>query len=163
MTPARRLASVLEVRDVASGWQAAGEAQVVDASAVLPCYFADEADAFSDAIGASIGTIETWVPPLWLLECANAILVARRRKRISGTQCVAFTADLAARPVRLDDAGASAPALVDLAERHGLTVYDAAYLELAVRRSAVLVTRDERLAAAARAAKHPVRWKRPRR
>ncbi len=141
---------------------AAAPAQVVDASAILPCLFPDEADAFSEEVGASLGTIETWVPPIWRVDCANAIVVAHRRGRISAQRRVEIAADLEDTPVLLEERAPSAGVLVELACRFGLSAYDAAYLELAVRRAATLVTRDERLAAAARAARHPVRYRRPR-
>lgn len=146
----------LRARDVAAS------SQVVDASAILPCLFPDEADDFSEQVGASLGTIETWVPSIWRVECANAIVMAHRRGRISAQRRIEIAADLEDTPVLMEDRAPTAGALVDLACRFGLTAYDAAYLELAVRRAATLVTRDERLAAAARAARHPVRYRRAR-
>jgi predicted nucleic acid-binding protein len=137
-------------------------AQVVDASATLAAFFEDEADPFADAVLASIAEGATRVPAHWLLECGNALHVAVRRGRIDATERDLAAVRLAALPVAVEPIG-PLQAVLAIAERHDLSAYDAAYLELAIRRAAVLVTRDERLAAAARAARHPVRWRRPRR
>jgi predicted nucleic acid-binding protein len=131
--------------------------QVIDASVTLPSFFPDEADRFTEAVLDSIVATQTWAPLLWCLECGNAILVASRRGRIGIERRVEIAAQLGLLPVNVDREPVAIGVLDALADRHGLTVYDAAYLELAIRRSLPLVTLDARLAAAARAARHPVR------
>jgi predicted nucleic acid-binding protein len=93
-------------------------------------------------------------PSLWPLEAMNGLHVAERRKRIDRGQrerMMGFLRDL---PVRLDAEAADRAwtTLSDLAERFQLTLYDAAYLELAQRRQLPLATLDGALARAARAA-----------
>jgi predicted nucleic acid-binding protein len=92
------------------------------------------------------------VPSLWFLEVANVLLVAQRRQRITVTQRRAALGQLGGlQLVRDDEAGCNAFGKIsDLAERHGLTVYDATYLELAARRKLPLASRDEPLRQAAR-------------
>ncbi len=137
--------------------------QVVDASATPTAFFADEADAFAEAVLDSFVQVATVVPAHWLLECGNAACVAMRRGRIDATERDLVALRIAALPVEVDAAPSPLPGVLAIADRHRLSVYDAACLELAMRRGSVLVTRDERLAAAARAARHPVRYRRPRR
>lgn len=98
------------------------------------------------------------VPSLWRLEVANALLVAERRGRIDAAFREEAIADLMVMPVVCDaetDAHAWEGSL-DLAFRHRLSTYDAAYLELAKRRAAPLATLDAALARAAEAEGVPV-------
>jgi predicted nucleic acid-binding protein len=92
-------------------------------------------------------------PTLWPLEALNGLYVAERRRRITRDQreqMVGFLHDL---PVRLDGGAADRAwtSLAALADRFTLSLYDAAYLELAQRRSLPLATRDASLGRAARA------------
>lgn len=94
------------------------------------------------------------VPLLWPLEVANSLTVATRRGRISRDQRAAFlrslaNLDIATDPQTNDHAWSASLQLSDL---YGLTVYDAAYLELAQRLRVPLATLDAALAAAARKA-----------
>ena len=93
-----------------------------------------------------------YAPALWPLEVANALLVLCRRGRISiDERATACSLLVRYRPV-LDGEGPR-PAFgrfLDLADEHGLTVYDATYLELAIRRKSPLASRDSALNKAAR-------------
>ncbi|HEY5911242.1 MAG TPA: type II toxin-antitoxin system VapC family toxin [Verrucomicrobiae bacterium] len=92
------------------------------------------------------------VPALWHLEVANALLVAVRRRLMTDAHRQAGLGLL--RKLRLavdEETGQRAFSTIsELAVRHALSVYDAAYLELASRRSLPLGSRDESLRAAAR-------------
>jgi predicted nucleic acid-binding protein len=93
-----------------------------------------------------------YVPALWHLEIANALLVAVRRKLITeGQRAVGLTLLSQLRVIIDDETNRLAFSIVsELAARHSLSVYDAAYLELARRKSVPLATRDEPLKAAAK-------------
>ena len=94
------------------------------------------------------------VPALWRLEVANVLHLAVRRRRLDAAGCDATLADLALLDIRADvetDRHAWGETR-NLAERHGLTLYDACYLELARRRALPLATLDRELRAAAQAA-----------
>lgn len=94
------------------------------------------------------------VPRPWHLEVTNAIALGERRNRATLMPAAAFIADLEALPITVDtetELRAWTDTL-DLARRHGLTGYDAAYLELAVRLAVPLATLDKQLLAAAPAA-----------
>ena len=111
---------------------------VLDSSITLAWYFEDERDARPRELSSiRLSKKGAIVPALWRFEVANGLQMAVRRKRIDA----AFRDRASRRPCRhstieIDpDSDAYAwSASVQLAERHGLTVYDAAYLELAQRR-----------------------------
>lgn len=124
---------------------------VLDGSLALAWYFADEADPYADAVAQALATREAVVPSLWRLEIANALVVGERRKRSTEAQAAAFLARLDALPISLDDqtdARAWGETL-RLARAHTLSAYDAAYLELAMRRALPLASLDAQLKAAA--------------
>jgi predicted nucleic acid-binding protein len=89
------------------------------------------------------------VPELWHYEMRNLLLMAARRERISLEEAGRRAAALGMLRVETDEAP-DLEATFDLANKHGLTFYDALYLELARRRRASLATADRRLLAAAR-------------
>lgn len=93
------------------------------------------------------------VPVLWHLEVGNILLRAERRGVIRADERVGHIADLSALPVTVDHEGTGYAwhATTVLALRHRLTLYDAAYLELAVRQRVPLATFDRALERAARA------------
>jgi predicted nucleic acid-binding protein len=99
-----------------------------------------------------------WVPALWRLEVANVLEMGVRKRRSSASFRDAALADLAQLPIAVDpetDRQAWGP-IAKLAARHRLTVYDAAYLELARRRGLPLATLDQDLRAAADAEDVPL-------
>ncbi len=93
------------------------------------------------------------VPSLWPFEVANALLVLLRRKRITTEERDRALNALARLPLLVDDEGCRLAfrTTSELAAEHGLSVYDAAYLELARRRKLPLASRDGALCQAAKA------------
>ncbi len=91
------------------------------------------------------------VPALWHLEVGNILVRAERRGAIRGEERMGLVADLSAIPMTVDHEGTahSWRATTDLALRHQLTLYDAVYLELAMRLRVPLATFDAALARAA--------------
>ncbi len=132
---------------------------VIDASATLPWCFADEATAATNAVLIRLRTgDEAIVPAHWPVEVANALLIAVRRQRISPDDAHQFLLDLESLPMRVE---ATTKNLVragvfPVAEQYGLTVYDAAYLELALREGIPLMTLDKDLRKAAGASGVPL-------
>ncbi len=125
---------------------------VLDASATLVWFFEDEASGEGWELLASAQEAGVWVPPLWALEVGNILLAAERRQRTTTARIAAFVDELADMPVSVDQE-TTARALRDvlmLARAERLTTYDAAYLELAMRRGLPLATKDSALMAAAR-------------
>ena len=92
------------------------------------------------------------VPALWFLEMSNVLLMAQRRHRLTAAQRKAAMEKLTAMQFTVDEEGArnAFGKTSELAEKYGLTIYDATYLELALRRSLPLASRDEALKKAAK-------------
>ena len=88
-----------------------------------------------------------WPPWLWWAEIRNVFIVAERHGRMKATETTAALAELQALGIRLDHAPDSATTQ-RLARTHRLTMYDALYLELAIREGRPLATLDRRLAMA---------------
>ncbi len=127
---------------------------IVDASVALAWHFEDESTAIIDAFRAECEDATLYVPAHWLAEVANGVLVGERRKRSNDAQATRFVTWLGLLATVVDTEGAmtATQSLLPLARQYGLTIYDAAYLELAMRRNLPLATLDAALATAARAA-----------
>ena len=91
------------------------------------------------------------VPPIWWYEVRNFLVVSERRKRLKLEDSSEFLAILATYPIEIDPQVQQDRALLS-ARSHGLSVYDAAYLELAQRLAFPLATFDKQLSRAAREA-----------
>ena len=118
---------------------------VVDASVGAAWFLPDEATPFTEAALAATVTGEVWVPALWLLEIGNMLLSAQRRKRITAAKREELAQAASALRLRIDREPVSIAAIDLLAARHQLSSYDAAYLELALRRKIPLATLDAAL------------------
>lgn len=126
---------------------------VLDCSVTMAWMFRDEATDATDRLRDMLDENRALVPALWPTETANALLAATRRKRIEREEWRRLRTQLNALPIDVDPvstARAWGPAL-DLAAVHDLTVYDATYLELAMRSGLPLATLDRALGAAAQA------------
>jgi predicted nucleic acid-binding protein len=121
---------------------------VVDATISAAWFLPDEATASTEAALQATATHDVWVPAIWLLEVGNLLLSAQRRKRITAEKRRELAAAAAALRIKVDREPVAIPALDGLAARHALSAYDAAYLELATRRSLPLATLDRALMAA---------------
>jgi predicted nucleic acid-binding protein len=119
---------------------------VADASAVAGWLLPHEDGAAFDALVEQGTTFHA--PRLIWAEVRNILIVQERRGRLIQGQSDRALALYDRLGMELDDMAAS-EAVMGLARRHGLTIYDALYLELAIRRGWPLVTRDRRLIAAA--------------
>ncbi len=123
---------------------------VVDASVVAAWLFDDENDPLAARAFALLGHADAIVPQLWHIEMRNILLVAHRRGRLTAAVLRSRLAALPDLPL-LTDHEPDMTAAFALAEHHGLSFYDALYLELAQRSSAVLASLDRRLCRAATA------------
>ena len=124
---------------------------VIDASVTLSWVYTDEHSAASDALLARVADQGAVVPALWRLEIANALQVGIRRKRIDAAYRDSSIQIFLRLPIEIDleTNDYAWTTILQLADMYQLTVYDASYLELALRRTLPLATRDEDLAAAA--------------
>ena len=126
---------------------------VLDASMALAWSLPDEssekADRFLSRVSAQ-GIL--WVPALWWYELSNALVMAQRRRRVTEADRLGLLELYGRLPIHTDShlSVETVWRLQALAQEHAISVYDAAYLELATRKGLGLATLDQRLVAAAR-------------
>jgi predicted nucleic acid-binding protein len=121
---------------------------VVDASVTLSWCFEDEATAWSDELLDRLRAGDRIaVPAHWPTEVSNGLVMELRRQRIQPGRPNLFWDELAVLPidVELPLTSTQAKLVMAMAEQLGLTVYDAAYLELAHRRDLPIATLDSAL------------------
>jgi len=133
---------------------------VMDASCGIGFLMPDEQDPASlAALNAIKAGVETWVAAHWAVEVSNMLRHAEP-KRISAAQSASLCALALALEsqvhVDVETYRRAFSETLALAKTHGLTVYDAAYLELAMRKGATLATKDKDLAKAAKASGVPL-------
>lgn len=123
---------------------------VIDASIAACWAFQDEDHPIASLALERVRNDEARAPGLWWFEVRNTLVMSERRGRITEAGIAAFLRVLDRLGVIIDSAPDEA-AVLSLARQHRLTVYDAAYLELAQREGIILATLDTALANAARA------------
>ena len=127
---------------------------VLDCSVTMGWCFESEADEYTRAALLALARGEAVVPPVWLLEVVNVLLVAERRRRISHAAALRFLGLLGELPIRVAASVelTELTGLMALGSGHGLSAYDAAYLHVAMCERLPLATRDGALRTAVRAA-----------
>ena len=125
---------------------------VLDTSVALAWHFEDEVSVYAERVLDKLANDSALAPALWPLEVANGLTMALRRGKITEARLVRaieLSRNLNLTLVDVPPETAFGPVL-DLAREHRLTVYDAAYLELAMREGLALATQDADLIAAAK-------------
>jgi predicted nucleic acid-binding protein len=124
---------------------------VLDSSVALTWVFADEETDYSRRVRHQQRRDGAVAPAIWPLEVANAVLVGERRQRLTRAEAERFITALSAQSVEVDIASLTdrLEVTLGLAREHQLSVYDATYLELALRLGLPLATLDARLRDAA--------------
>ena len=124
---------------------------VLDASVSLAWCFEDERAGYAMRVLDELSGGEAIVSSLWPIEVTNGLASALRKNRIDMAGAAEARKTLAALPVVLDpvDRRRAFEDIPRLARAHGLTTYDASYLEVAVRLGIPLATLDQTLARAA--------------
>ena len=134
---------------------------VLDASVVLTwCFPAENIDLAQRVADRFKQGDTALAPSFWPHEVLNALLAGEKRKRISEAMIRSFLDDLAALPVMLEQipAGIVFDRIQSLSRKHGLTAYDAAYLDLALENGLALATLDEALVRACKNAGATSLW-----
>jgi len=124
---------------------------VIDASVTMAWCFADEsAQLATDALDALVSNLAV-VPQLWPLEIVNVLAIGERRGRITPAESAQFIGRVEQLPIEVDDHSPrdAMKELLTVARANQLSSYDAAYVELALRRGLPLITLDQRLSAVA--------------
>jgi len=126
---------------------------VLDASVALAWCLEDEVNAYSDHVLDALVESEAVVPALWPIEVINVLAVATRKRRMRSEDASEAQDLLKALPIAVEpfERAQAFAGVARLANTHGLTAYDACYLELASRRGIPLATLDEVLRVAAEA------------
>lgn len=114
--------------------------------------FEDERSDYTDAILENFNDSSAIVPTIWPLEVANVLLLSKKRKRISEIHSANFIDALSTLPIIVDPSTSAKTmhSIFVIANQSDLTIYDAAYLELAMREGIPLITLDLKLKEAAR-------------
>lgn len=125
---------------------------VLDCSITMAWCFEDESNEYTDAILEKLGISTAVVPTIWPLEVANVLLLSKKKKRITEVQLASFVDALSTLPIVVDPSTTSRAmhSIMVLAGQSDLTIYDAAYLELAIREGIPLITLDKGLIRAAK-------------
>ena len=129
------------------------DAFIVDASVGLAWVYPSQASADTEKLLEEVEAgAAVIVPSLWFLEVANGLLSGQRRKLITAAERKTALETLSGLNLTVDEETSQAAfrKTSELAQRHGLSVYDAAYLEAALRRKLPLGSRDGPLRAAAK-------------
>ena len=122
---------------------------VLDASVTACWAFQDETHDDASLAFDRMRAEEAIVPFLWWFEVRNILIVNERRKRITESVTAAFLLNLSQLRIQIDRSPEE-DIVLRLARAHRLSVYDAAYLELAQREAIPLATLDADLGLAAR-------------
>lgn len=124
---------------------------VIDASVTIDWLLDDERTPAAVEIRGRVIVEGAVVPPIWRTEVGNALLAASRRGRLTREEGLEALEDLALLPIEPDPEGwdRAWADVYGLAADHRLTVYDASYLEVALRRRLPLATFDGELREAA--------------
>ena len=125
---------------------------VLDCSVTMAWCFEDENNDFTQKVLESCRDSTAIVPTIWPLEVANVLLIAKKNKRITEIQSASFIEALSALPIIVDQSTSDKAmhSIFALANQTNLSIYDAAYLELAVREKIPLMTLDKELIKAAK-------------
>jgi predicted nucleic acid-binding protein len=125
---------------------------VIDSSVALAFLFQEEPTQGINQIWEQVGVSGAWVPGLWKLEVANVLELKMRRGSYNAAFRDGCLEDLALLPIQIDLEGDTHAwgKTLQIANRHALTLYDACYLELALRRNLPLASLDQDLVKAAR-------------
>lgn len=121
---------------------------VVDASTILAFVLEENSSAADDTIDL-VQKHGAHAPVIWWYEVRNVIAISERKGRISRSDASSLIHSISR--VRLEIDRETPDAIFEIARMRSITVYDAAYLELAMRRDLPLATLDASLAQAAKA------------
>ena len=131
---------------------------VVDNSVVMTWCFQDEEHPYAEGVLDHLAASSALVPALWPLEVVNVLLVAERNGRLSEADSLRFITLLNQLPISVDRSWTerSMKDVLTIGRTHNLSSYDAAYLELAMRRGMPIATLDQNILAATRSIDLPI-------
>jgi predicted nucleic acid-binding protein len=118
---------------------------VLDTSVSMAWCFTEELDEYAQAVLDALGNDQALVPQLWPLETANVLVLSERKRRLTEKESQRYLSFLSALPIIVDihTSDRATASILSAARQSGLTAYDAAYLELALREAIPIATRDK--------------------
>jgi len=121
---------------------------VLDTSIVMAWCFEDECSLYANHVLESLSAYEGVSPAIWPLEVGNVLRVAQRKKRLTEASVTRFLTLLQNLPILVEQESSARmfQEIFFLAGEHGLSTYDASYLDLAMRCNLSLATLDKKLA-----------------
>ncbi|KAF0102963.1 MAG: hypothetical protein FD187_1750 [bacterium] len=122
---------------------------VVDNSVVAAWFFPGQATDYTDSVLDRLKTDTAHVPALWVLEFSNVLRKAIMGRKLATETALDIIAEAERLPLSVDYTSNSQGANLELALRYGLSSYDAAYLDLAIRLGLPIATKDAALLDAA--------------
>lgn len=125
---------------------------VLDTSVTMAWCFEAQSDDYCKTVLEALDGCRAIAPDIWILEILNTLVVAERRRRLRAEQSDAFLETLWRLPIDVESAAAKTPwssEVLLFARANGLSSYEAAFLELANRKSLPLATRDAAIRRAA--------------
>ena len=122
---------------------------VADNSVIVGWFSRSQATGYTDRMFARLRSAHVYVPAVWPMEFTNALVLLERRRSLRRDE-VSQICDKAAQLIADIESPPAVPRLLVLARQYSLTAYDAAYLELALRLSLPLASKNGALAVAAR-------------
>ncbi len=136
---------------------------VVDSSVVMAWCFEDESSPYADQVLEMLDSDTAMTPAIWPLEIVNAVCTGERRQRLQPADSARFLDLLSSLPISIESVQLARiiGSVLDIARTYGLTSYDAAYLDLAMREGVALATQDARLRTAATSAGVPLLLQNP--
>ena len=126
---------------------------VLDTSVTMAWCFPDEETPETRGLFVRMSANEAIVPAIWPLEVASVLLIGERRQRLTQAQTAQFLQLLRTFAITVDALSpmTTINSVMTLSREHGLSSYDASYLELAIRHGLPLATLDQKLRASAQA------------
>jgi len=131
---------------------------VIDNSVVMSWCFKDETSKYTDTVLDYLENTTAYVPAIWPLEVSNVLLVAERRKRLNQADSSRFISLLFELPIIVEPESPERmlSEILALAREYKLSSYDAAYLDLAMRKGLPIATTDKNIISAARKSHVPI-------
>ena len=124
---------------------------VIDASVIISWFAPEENDDYAGKVLSCLDGENAATSKLCCLEVLNVFRQFEKKNRVSSTDIERALTYIETLPIAIDrfDWRFNMPHILVLAREHGLSIYDACYLEISVRTNLPLATLDRKLAEAA--------------
>lgn len=115
---------------------------VLDNSVVIGWCFQNQATAYTDRVLDLLADETAHAPGLWVLEFSNILRKTMKAGKLDEARAMELIETISALPLSIDYTPSTIANNLELANKYGLSSYDAAYLELAMRLKLPIAARD---------------------